>query len=329
MNYKFIAFTTKGLQDICISELKENFDSYNEVSTSDRHVIFFADFVASKLKSLRTVDDISLICDPVNLDGSILASINTIKSFRNVENNFSITVSSYKSDSSLKEEWISKVKKMMSLNGFTYIEGDHTNIDIRIILDKGEVIVAVKLFPQSLYVRSYGHTTASGSLRATIAASIIRYMREKVDGDILCDPFCGTGTFLCEGTGYGYEVFGWDIDENKVSIAKDNLNKLGIVSPRVIMVKDTSSESFEIDARADLLVANLPWGKQIRKRLSFSRVFSNMKKILNPKGGIAIITTDPQIVISQLKKNFGSSLKIEERKIGYIGQSPSIVFGYC
>lgn len=315
-----IPFITKGLADISLNELSQ-LPGYKLISCNEKRIKCEAFFLPALFKKLLTVDDLVLDCTKA----PIINAINLIKKFRKIDNTFSITVSSYKTKQDIKSTSVEELKQKIEKEfGFSYVDKLHTNLDFRLILDSDAKEVGLKIFPESIYVRDYGHESDIGALRSTIAASIIMHLKNKCDGRVLFDPMCGTGTFLCEGITQGLVVCGSDINENKVKIAKQNTSKLG---KKVEVQVHNAEIPFQTNLKPDMIVTNVPWGKQISNKISISKVVENFKEILISEGSISVLCMDPNIWKKEIKKCFPTYM-IETRKVGYIGQSPTVIFAY-
>lgn len=85
------------------------------------------------------------------------------------------------------------------------------------------------------------------------------------------DPCCGSGNFLIEAIKSGVSpenVYGFDLDENAVFIAKERIKKeFGFETPN-IRNGDFLQEAFKFkqeNLSFDLIFTNPPWGKKIQK----------------------------------------------------------------
>jgi tRNA (guanine10-N2)-dimethyltransferase len=71
----------------------------------------------------------------------------------------------------------------------------------------------------------------------------------------ILDPFCGSGGFLLEAGLMGFDVVGYDIDENQLARAKKNLEYYGV---KYELQKIDSSK---LQGRYDAIVTDLPYGR--------------------------------------------------------------------
>jgi putative N6-adenine-specific DNA methylase len=88
---------------------------------------------------------------------------------------------------SLKEKWGERPSVNVS----------SPDVQLNLFIEKGWAILSFDTSLQPLYKRGYRQQMTSAPLQETLAAAILRkidYSKE----EILCDPFCGSGTFLIE-----------------------------------------------------------------------------------------------------------------------------------
>jgi len=345
---KYLAYIVKGLENICVQELSALPD-IKIISTSPKHIVFEYTSSSNNLLDLKTIDDIGIYLSKFKLNDFLEGKYTNIldieyfktsvlpvlSKIREINNTFSLTLSIYKAnieDKIALQETL--VKYITETTGYSYIEGDHSNLDFRLNIEEDNCILTLKLSSTSLFKRNYLHIPTLGSLRSTIAASIIYSLlvKQKDKGKYsdlkLVDNFCGSGTFLCEAYSLGLDIYGGDINKEAVDITKCNLLNIGINRPNVF-IQNAIKTSFQ-DKFFDIGVANFPWDKQIPiKSISilYDQSIKEYSRILKENGSLGFIGYKPEIIIKNIKKYFPSH-KIEEVKIGYLGQTPTIVLAY-
>lgn len=122
------------------------------------------------------------------------------------------------------------------------------------------------------------------------------------ENEILCDPFCGSGTILLEAESMGIHSIGIDFDKKMCNIAKKNLSSNGFNS-RII------NESYEhiqkIKDKIDGIVTDLPYGNASKSSQSPRKLVHDFVSILPKKKKITIMykkgTTD-QIELNPTKR---------------------------
>ncbi|MBN2422638.1 methyltransferase domain-containing protein [Candidatus Woesearchaeota archaeon] len=88
----------------------------------------------------------------------------------------------------------------------------------------------------------------------------------------LCDPFCGTGGILIEAGFMGFNITGYDIENEIIEKCKTNLNYYKIKSHEL---KIHNSE--KINNKFDCIVTDLPYGKG-SKASNLERLYFNFLK---------------------------------------------------
>lgn len=336
---RYIAYTTKGLEEVTKLELQVKLEGIVFEEISDKRIIFTTDKPIEQLVELKTVDDLGILINQVNdlnsLDQLVdLLSVEKlkevqrfIKNFREIrDKSFSITVSIAKSN--LKSaEVTSLVQKCLKENlKWEYIELDHTNFDIRVFVDDRKTYISVRLTQESLHNRAYKTNSKQGSLKPTVAGAMV-ILATNFQKDLkVVDNFSGSGTILCESYLLGSQVYGGDIDPESTEITKKNLINLGYNTEDKIRPLDARKTCWP-ENYFDCAISNLPWDKQIEVT-SITDLYENSVKeyfrILKPTGKLCAIVSKPELFIKFIKK-FRPEANIKELKIGLLGQNPTIV----
>ena len=76
------------------------------------------------------------------------------------------------------------------------------------------------------------------------------------DGQLVLDPFCGTGGMLIEASLMGLEVKGSDVDELMITAARKNFEEYGIKGE--LKLADARKEKVKCDA----IVTDPPYGRR-------------------------------------------------------------------
>lgn len=333
----YIAFVTKGLETISRDELS-SIDGVEIISVDQKFIRFSYQGNIEALKNLKTVDDIGILIADIEIDSLITLKLDSevdlikkvvpfISNLRDVNRSFSLTISKYRNEEvNVEDMKLTLSKYFTDKLGFSFQPLEHTNFDIRLSMNQSICTISVKLFPESLYKRSYNHESNLGAIKSTIAASMLYKLANGLGKVKVVDTFCGSGTILCEALIYGYHVYGGDIDPEAVGIALKNLNRIKNGSYD-LRTEDATKTSWA-DNSFDIAVSNFPWDKQIKVNHMYKLIEGSIKeyrRILKRVSYIGIISTKPQIVVKLLKKYFEVT-NIEEYKIGYLGQTPTIVF---
>ncbi|MFH1054946.1 MAG: DNA methyltransferase [Candidatus Altiarchaeota archaeon] len=99
--------------------------------------------------------------------------------------------------------------------------------------------------------RPYFHPT---SMHPKLARALVNLARVD-EGDVVLDPFCGTGGVLIEAGLMGLGVIGWDVDPRMVEGCGQNLRKYGISGDLSV------NSALEGSAGVDAIVTDPPYGR--------------------------------------------------------------------
>jgi 23S rRNA G2445 N2-methylase RlmL len=335
-----IAFTTKGLEHITEKEIKAKFPQAQIRDILTKRIIFQLHEVSlKKLLKLKTVDDVHLLVKsfenveylsedfilkhlPIN---ELKDTINFISKFQCLSENFSITMSRYKSPINLKSLKLKVGKKIKKHLNMEYTLRDHTNFEIRIHLEGSNVSFSCRLSEASLYKRKYIECQQKGALKPTIAAALCLLVSPNKNEKIV-DNFCGTGTILCEAKLQGLEPYGGDINIESVNCAHLNMKNISLEAVKNIKVLDATSTKWP-NNYFDYAISNYPWGKQVDLKgivKLYSTSIAEYSRILKKDGSIVLLGMKPDLIVKHLKKNFPTH-KIIKFKIGFLGQTPWVV----
>lgn len=120
------------------------------------------------------------------------------------------------------------------------------------------------------------------------------------EGEIVCDPFCGTGTTLLEAESMGIHAIGLDFDEKMYNIAKENVSRNGYKSK---VINSDFRQIAELD-HIDGIVTDLPYGRASKTSHSPEKILQDFISILPRKKKFAIMC----------KKGFEKKLKLHPSK---------------
>ncbi|MDQ3239619.1 MAG: methyltransferase domain-containing protein [bacterium] len=337
---KLIAYCTKGLEKVGALEITTKFSDAKDLKISDKRITFESEQSFSDLTKLRTIDDISLIVGEIS---NLLAIrefdyvidnipfdyyFGLISKFRDINKTFSIT-SSIVGLKKITPEAIQTNLTLLILRKYNleYTPLDHGNFDIRIFCDYGHTYLSIRITQNSLMKRYYKVESSEGSLRATIAASMVIGCGQVTTKNRLLDLFCGSGTILCEAVSEGYEVYGSDINCEAVENSKKNMLNVKLSNGENIRQYDATKTKWESNY-FDFIVSNLPWDKQIKVERITDLYFESlreMQRLLKKDGTICVLVVKPELFIKQAKKVFKDKI-ITSHPIHLLGMSPSIIY---
>jgi len=121
------------------------------------------------------------------------------------------------------------------------------------------------------------------------------------ENDVVCDPFCGTGTTLLEAESMGVHAIGIDFDKKMCEITKKNLAANGFNSQ---VINANFSSMLKIKDKIDGIVTDLPYGMASKSSESPDKLIQKF---------VRIIPRDKKIAI-MCKKGFENKIKLKPTK---------------
>jgi len=339
---KFLAFTTKGLTEISIQEIKDNIFGCKIEYSDEKIIIFDSNLSLEKFINLKTIDDICLLISSFEFENlfeifeklkyaNFQSQLNLLSNFRKINTDyFSITFSFYKTNIEKNEFSEKIITTLSSLKKWKYEERKRDNLDFRIVISENSFLLGLRIGKESLIHRSYQIEKLTGALKPTIASSLVFMAKSffQNNSDLkLVDNLCGSGTILIEGLKQGFEVYGGDINSKSIDITRKNLQFNNYYHPERIKIQDCKNTNFP-NKFFDCAVSNLPWGKQIELKDEKSLIegcLKEYKRILKDKGIIILLLKNKDRAIKIIKELFGKNTKIQIRQIGFYGQKPYVI----
>ncbi len=111
-------------------------------------------------------------------------------------------------------------------------------------------------------------------------------LAELSEKEILCDPFCGTGTIILEAESMGIHSLGIDFDKKMCDIAKKNLISNGYNSK---IINEDYRYLQKIRNRIDGIVTDLPYGIASKSSIPPKKLIADFVSILPKKKKLAIM----------------------------------------
>ncbi len=184
---------------------------------------------------------------------------------------------------------------------------------------KNQVSIYLDTTGAGLHKRGYRRNSNLAPIRETLAAGILDLARLRSD-TIVCDPFCGSGTFLIEAArrackiapgldrrflaeqwdcvpdsvwreartealdridrSVGFEGFGYDIDPAAVQLTMDNARKAGV--DKFLHIEQRDIRDFE-PVEGAVTICNPPYGERMLELEEARKLYAVMGKVLqNP-----------------------------------------------
>jgi 23S rRNA G2445 N2-methylase RlmL len=332
---KYIGFITKGLEKVAEEEIIREISDVVIEEVKDKRIVFKTNENIEKIIQLRLLDDICVFVykdvdiHSVNRLFEVFQHLNLqtcfdlISNYRSINNSFSLTLSFVGLES---KDILTNLSLIIEKKyNWKFTERNHSNFDIRVFIDHGELLIGIRINSESLHNRAYKIASKPGSLKPTVAAALVQLATGGKKG-LVVDTFCGSGTILCEALISGNQVSGSDIDCDSVEITKENLKELNYQDQSIIMCQNALKTHFS-DKSYDFAISNLPWDKQIKVG-SITELYigavHEYKRILKDGGVLCVLITKPELFIKHAKQILNPE-KTERFPISLLGQSPEIL----
>jgi tRNA G10 N-methylase Trm11 len=167
-------------------------------------------------------------------------------------------------------------------------------IEFRLDIQDGFFMLSKKLTGASFRFRGNARLFSKAALRPTVAASLV-WLSQPLDGDVFFDPFCGSGSVLCERANYPAQtLIGAEINKKTCETAKHNTEGLN--------VKIFCSDYKRVDlpgGTVNTIVTNPPWGGQIGMDdpiKLYREIMAHARRLLAPGGKMVILTPLSDII---------------------------------
>lgn len=136
------------------------------------------------------------------------------------------------------------------------------------------------------------------SIHPKYARALVNMARVRA-GDLVADPFCGTGGQLLEAALVGARVVGGDLDARMAAGTRDMLASYGVKDARV-EARDVGELPEFLGEKADVVISDPPYGRSSTTHQEemgelYERFFHAAREALKPGGRLAIITPSAQL----------------------------------
>jgi tRNA (guanine10-N2)-dimethyltransferase len=181
------------------------------------------------------------------------------------------------------------------------VEGVKVNLKdpqsfLRIIFIDGKILVTERLFKveKKHFYDLKPHKRPffyPGSMSPKLARCMVNLTRTK-KGDLVLDPFCGTGGILIEAGIMGARVVGADIDEKMVEGTIKNLNFCGIKDFEIFMA---DARCIELPYQVDGIATDPPYGISAstggeESENLYAKSLITMEELLKDEGRLCMAT---------------------------------------
>jgi len=337
-SYNYWARTALGLEELVVKELRLKL-GISEFQSAHKSVFFTVDHAQSteSLLSIKTADDIfQYLGSCTGIDNKKSSSEKFIQHFKREvipqllkrgSANVRVTLSflgqrnfnRYFIENLLGEVITSETDCRVFSNESAdpWQEGE---VRIRYHVEGEIAYCGIALSDKPLHRRPWRTAKYTAQLHPPVAAAMAGLIKAE-DGDVIIDPFCGSGTLLIESALVNPDIrhAGFDTSLEAIKAAQENSRTAGVP------VELTEREFISVyqNYSSYLIVSNPPWGErhEQEKLDSESNFLNRLAKIVSAsKGAILLLPAD---CVSELE-NIGLTC-VEVTQIRIKGKLASMV----
>jgi len=183
------------------------------------------------------------------------------------------------------------------------VDLENPDIEIRVLITDKKVYVGLKI--AEINKSQYEERKVQNrpffspiSLHPKLARALVNISSIK-EGEILLDPFCGTGGLLIEAGLIGAKIIGSDIEEKMINGCKKTLDFYKINNYKLFCSDIGNVNKFI--TKVDAIVTDLPYGKSTTTKgekmdLLYERAFESMSKLIKEKRFAVIGLSDKKYI---------------------------------
>lgn len=193
------------------------------------------------------------------------------------------------------------------------LKEDKEKYPIYVFIHKDKVTLTIDTTGDALHKRGYREKASKAPIRETLASGIMSLVPWK-PGRMLVDPMCGSGTLLIEAAMKGinmapglnrefisekwrtldkkiwwdvrkdafdkidndvkFKIYGYDIDEEVIKIARENAQIAGVDEYIEFNVKDATT--FSSDVEYGFIVTNPPYGERLEDKETVQSLYKEL-----------------------------------------------------
>lgn len=252
------------------------------------------------------------------------------------------------------------VERLKSRYRVPWFEETGALCQIQFLIMKDKVTVTIDTSGAGLHKRGYRALSAQAPIKETLAAMMADLAHVHSDHTVI-DPMCGSGTLLIEAalkakniapglhrrfageelpfipeeiwreereearslikTDASFQAFGYDIDEEALSVARDNAQKAGVADVLVFKKRDIRNFSEPFDRAA--VLCNPPYGERLLDTERARELYRTMGRLFVKKPGWTYTIISPD---EEFEQCFGR--KADKRRKLYNGMIKCQVYLY-
>ncbi|HBG3857899.1 class I SAM-dependent RNA methyltransferase [Clostridioides difficile] len=211
----------------------------------------------------------------------------------------------------VKKAIVESLKKSYLEDGL--LKEDKEKYPIFVFIHKDKVTISIDTTGDALHKRGYREKANKAPIRETLAAGLI-YLTPWKAGRVLVDPMCGSGTILIEAAMIGinmapglnrefisekwrtldkkiwldvrkdafnkidneskFKIYGYDIDEESIDIARENAEIAGVDEYIEFNVGDATQ--FKSEDEFGFIITNPPYGERLEDKDSVKQLYKEL-----------------------------------------------------
>ncbi len=211
----------------------------------------------------------------------------------------------------VKKAIVESLKKSYLEDGL--LKEDKEKYPIFVFIHKDKVTISIDTTGDALHKRGYREKANKAPIRETLAAAIM-YLTPWRPGRTLVDPMCGSGTLLIEAAMMGinmapglnrefisekwrmmdkkiwwdvrkdafnkidneskFKIYGYDIDEESIDIARENAEIAGVDEYIEFNVVDATQ--FKSEDEFGFIITNPPYGERLEDKDSVKQLYKEL-----------------------------------------------------
>ena len=211
----------------------------------------------------------------------------------------------------VKKAIVESLKKSYLEDGL--LKEDKEKYPIFVFIHKDKVTISIDTTGDALHKRGYREKANKAPIRETLVAGLI-YLTPWKAGRVLVDPMCGSGTILIEAAMIGinmapglnrefisekwrtldkkiwwdvrkdafnkidneskFKIYGYDIDEESIDIARENAEIAGVDEYIEFNVGDATQ--FKSEDEFGFIITNPPYGERLEDKDSVKQLYKEL-----------------------------------------------------
>lgn len=257
----------------------------------------------------------------------------------------------------IKKAAVKSMERAYHLNWFEETGVTH---QIQFSILKDQVSIMLDTSGAGLHKRGYRQISNLAPIKETLAAGIADLARVRADS-VVCDPFCGSGTFVIEcalralniapglkrrfaaekwdsidhnlwnrlrreafdevNRTATFQAYAYDVDRDAVNLTVSNARKAGVIGK--IKVEQRDIKDFVSPAEGAILLCNPPYGERMLEIKQAEELYQTMGKVLKqyPENKVYIISPH-----EEFERIYGK--KADKRRKLYNGMIKCQLFMY-